>query len=68
MLRILLIALIGLYLMAVGIWPPAAAPVSLLLSGMAVLLGLIPKLAWLGAGIAAVARRDQPAPAVQPAD
>lgn len=63
MLRIIAIALVGLYLMAVGIWPAAAAPVSLLMSGVAVLLGLVPKLLWLGAGVAAIARSDrQPAP------
>lgn len=68
MLRILLIALLGLYLMAVGIWPAAAAPVSLLLSGVAVLLGLIPKLVWLGVGVAAIVRSDQSEPAPQVAD
>ena len=68
MLRILLIALLGLYLMVVGIWPAAAAPVAALLSGVAVLLGLIPKFVWLGAGIAAIIRSDQLAPAAQTAD
>jgi len=64
MLRIIAIALLGLYLIAIGIWPAAATPVSLLLSGAAVLLGLIPKLVWLGAGVAAIVRNDQqPAPA-----
>jgi len=63
MLRILLIAVSGLYLMAVGIWPAAAAPVSLLMSGAAVLLGLIPKLVWLVGGVAAVVRDGQAAPA-----
>lgn len=64
LLRVLLVALIGLYLMTVGIWPAAAAPVSLLMSGAAVLLGLIPKLVWLGAGAAAITRGSRPAPVV----
>ncbi|MEV5347173.1 hypothetical protein [Streptomyces achromogenes] len=53
MLRIILLALLGLYLIAVGVWPAAAAPVAAALTGLAVLFGLIPGPAWLGLGVIA---------------
>jgi hypothetical protein len=63
MFRYILLALLGLYLIAVGIWPAAAAPVSLLFAGLAVLVGLIPGPVWLLAiGAAWLALKHQPAP------
>jgi hypothetical protein len=46
MLRIILFAMLGAYLIAVGLWPAAAAPVSLAFSGLAVLVGLISGPVW----------------------
>ena len=52
LLRVIAVALLGLYLMAVGIWPAAAAPVSLAVAGLAVLIGLVPGYVWaLAAGV-----------------
>jgi uncharacterized membrane protein YiaA len=53
MFRIILLALLGLYLIAVGVWPAAAAPVAAALAGIAVIVGLIPGPAWLGLGVIA---------------
>ncbi|MET7429610.1 hypothetical protein ABZT16_11510 [Streptomyces flaveolus] len=53
LLRVILIAVFGLYLIAIGLWPPAAAPVAAALTGAAVLIGLIPGPAWLGLGFIA---------------
>lgn len=50
MLRIIAIAFLGLYLIAIGLWPPAAAPVAAALTGAAVLVGLVPGPVWLGLG------------------
>ncbi|QTD96997.1 hypothetical protein [Streptomyces cyanogenus] len=50
MLRIIAVALLGLYLIAVGLWPPAAAPIAAALTGAAVIVGLIPGPVWLGLG------------------
>jgi hypothetical protein len=64
MLRIILIALLGAYLITVGLWPPAAAPVSLLLAGLAAILALVPGPVWLlVAGIAWSKNRPVPATA-----
>lgn len=61
MLRILLIALLGLYLIAVGVWPAALAPVSLAFAGLAAILGVVPGPAWLLlAGIAWLKHRPAP--------
>lgn len=69
MLRIILIALLGLYLIAVGLWPAAAAPVSLLIAGLAVVLSLIPTPVWLiTAGIAWARLQPVPAPAATSVD
>jgi hypothetical protein len=63
MFRYILLALLGLYLIAVGIWPAAAAPVSLLFAGLAVLVGLIPGPVWLLAiGAAWLGLKHQSAP------
>jgi hypothetical protein len=42
MLRIALWALAALYLLLVGLWPAAAAPIGLATAGAAVVIGLIP--------------------------
>lgn len=67
MLRIILIAVVGLYLIAIGIWPAAAAPISAAVTGLAVVVSLIPGPAWLGLGAIAWLKH-RPAPAVQIAD
>jgi hypothetical protein len=71
MIRMLLIALLGLYLIAIGLWPPAAAPIAAALTGAAVILGLIlgliPGPVWLGIGAIAWLKR-QPAPVVVAAE
>lgn len=53
MLRIIAIALLGLYLIAVGLWPPAAAPIAAAVTGLAVVIGLVPGPAWVGIGFIA---------------
>jgi hypothetical protein len=69
MLRIILIALLGLYLIVVGLWPAAAAPVSLLVAGLAVVLSLIPTPVWLlTAGIAWIKNRPAYIPTATPVD
>jgi hypothetical protein len=69
MLRIILIVLLGLYLIVVGLWPAAAAPVSLLVAGLVVVFGLIPTPVWLlTAGIAWARNRPAPVPAATPVD
>ncbi|MEU4154773.1 hypothetical protein [Streptomyces antimycoticus] len=67
MLRIIAVALLGLYLIAIGLWPPAAAPIAAALTGAAVLIGLIPGPAWLLLGGIAWLK-NRPAPAVPTAD
>ncbi|MFF4536569.1 hypothetical protein [Streptomyces aureus] len=69
MLRFILIALLGLYLIVVGLWPAAAAPVSLMAAGLAVVFGLIPTPVWLiTAGIAWARHQPSPVPAATPVD
>ena len=69
MLRIILIALLAMYLIVVGLWPAAAAPVSLLVAGLVVVFGLIPTPVWLiTAGIAWARHQPVPAPATAPVD
>ncbi|CUW31758.1 hypothetical protein [Streptomyces reticuli] len=63
MFRIIAIALLGVYLIAVGVWPPAAAPIAAALTGAAVIVGLVPGPAWLGLGVIAWLR-NRPAPVV----
>lgn len=65
MLRTILIALLGLYLIAIGLWPAAAAPIAAGVAGLAVIGGLIPGWAWVGLGVIAW-RKTQPAPVVAP--
>ncbi|MDH3037900.1 hypothetical protein ABZ742_04075 [Streptomyces albogriseolus] len=42
MIRIVLWVLAALYLLLVGLWPAAAAPIGLVAAGAAVVVGLIP--------------------------
>jgi hypothetical protein len=65
MFRIILFVLLGLYLIAVGLWPSAAAPVSLMFAGMAAIAGLIPG-PVLAIGVVVAWLKYRPAPA-QPA-
>jgi hypothetical protein len=66
MLRTLLLSLLAAYLIAVGIWPAAAAPVSLAFAGLAVLVGLVPGPVWaLAAG--AIWWRHRRTVVIQPA-
>ncbi|MFI9244172.1 hypothetical protein ACIGXF_16640 [Streptomyces sp. NPDC053086] len=67
LLRILAVALLGLYLIAIGAWPAALAPVSLAFAGLAAILGAVPGPAWLLAGVIAWLKH-RPAPTVQTAD
>jgi hypothetical protein len=51
MLRTILLSLLVTYLIAVGLWHGAAAPVSIAFAGLAVLIGLVPVYVWaLAAG------------------
>lgn len=70
MIRIIRWSLLAAYLIVVGLWPAAAAPVALLAAGLAVIAAAIPAPVWLLATGAALlaAHQQQPAPAVQPAD
>lgn len=52
MLRTILLAVLSLYLITVGLWPAAAAPISLAFAGLAVLIGLVPGYVWaVAAGV-----------------
>ena len=46
MLRTILWSLLAAYLLAIGLWHSAAAPVSLMFAGLAVLVGLVPAYVW----------------------
>ncbi|NUQ97524.1 MAG: hypothetical protein HOY79_13550 [Streptomyces sp.] len=47
MLRTILWSLLAAYLIAIGLWHSAAAPVSLAFAGLAVLIGLVPAYVWV---------------------
>ena len=65
MLRIIAIALLVAYLITVGLWHGAAAPVSLAFAGLAWLLGLVPAYIWVLAAAAIWLKfRSAPAPKV----
>jgi hypothetical protein len=66
MLRTILWLLLAAYLISVGIWPAAAAPVSLAFAGVAVLIGLVPGPAWLIAVAAVWWRHRRTAPMTMP--
>jgi hypothetical protein len=62
MLRIILLSLLGLYLIVIGAWAAAAAPVALLLAGLAAVVGLVPGSVWLLLGVIAwLALKNRPA-------
>lgn len=64
MVRFILWALLALFLMLVGAFPAAAAPVALAMSGAGVVVGKIPGVALIAiAAIAYLRRRPTPAPA-----
>ncbi|MEU8642281.1 hypothetical protein AB0C91_10220 [Streptomyces sp. NPDC048674] len=46
MLRIIAWLLLTAYLITVGLWHPAATPVSTAFAGLAFLIGLVPAYAW----------------------
>lgn len=50
MLRYIAWLFVGTYLIVIGLWPLASEPIALALTGLAVLVGLIPGPAWLLAG------------------
>ncbi|MFF5609278.1 hypothetical protein ACFY65_23305 [Streptomyces cellulosae] len=50
MIRIVLWVLAALYLLLVGLWPPALAPVALTLTGGATLIAAVPGVVWVAAG------------------
>ncbi|MFI8206874.1 hypothetical protein [Streptomyces sp. NPDC085937] len=62
MIRIVLWALAALYLLLVGLWPPALAPVALALSGGATLIAAVPGVVWVALGVIAWLKR-KPTPA-----
>ncbi|MCM8552281.1 hypothetical protein [Streptomyces sp. STCH 565 A] len=51
MLRIIAWALLALYLLTVGLWPAAIAPVTATFAGFGAILGAVPTSAWLLAGV-----------------
>ncbi|MEU9470446.1 hypothetical protein AB0D78_28280 [Streptomyces avermitilis] len=61
--RYILWSLVAAYLLVVGLWPAAATPVVLTLSGATVLLGQIPGAVLLAAGVIAWLRRGHARPA-----
>jgi hypothetical protein len=64
MIRIVLWVLAALYLLLVGLWPPALAPVALTLTGATTLIAAVPGAVWVAAGaIAWLKRKPTPAPA-----
>lgn len=50
LIRAIAAAVLALYLLVVGLWPPAIAPVSLILAGLAAVIATIPGVAWVGIG------------------
>jgi hypothetical protein len=64
MIRIIAWVLLALYLLAVGLWPPAIAPVTVTFAGFGAILGAVPGSAWLLAAVIAWLRhRPTPQPA-----
>lgn len=63
MFRIVLWALLALYLLTVGLWPAAAAPVALTFDGLAAVLAAIPgPVLLLAAAAAWLKHRPAPRP------
>ena len=67
MLRTILWSLLAAYLLAIGLWHSAAAPVSLMFAGLAVVIGLVPAYAWAIAAAAIWWRHRQTTVVIQPA-
>jgi hypothetical protein len=66
MLRTIFWLLLAAYLITIGLWHAAAAPVSLAFAGLAVLIGLVPAYVWaLAAG--AIWLRHRRTVVIQPA-
>ncbi|MFZ4150498.1 hypothetical protein [Streptomyces pseudogriseolus] len=64
MIRIVLWVLAALYLLLVGLWPPALAPVALALSGATTLIAAVPGVVWVAAVVIAwLKRKPTPTPA-----
>lgn len=64
MLRIVLWALAALYLLVVGLWPAALAPLALTLSGATAVIAAVPASVWVALGVIAwLKRKPTPAPA-----
>jgi hypothetical protein len=60
--RVLLWSLLVAYLIVIGLWASAAAPVVLVLAGLATVLAAVPGPVWaFAAGIAWLVRRPAPA-------
>jgi hypothetical protein len=53
MLRYIAWALAALYLLTVGLWPAALAPVTLALAGLAAVIAVVPGPVWLLAAVIA---------------
>jgi len=62
MFRIIAWVLLALYLLAVGLWSPALAPVTATFAGFGAIVGAVPHSAWLLAAVV-VWLRHRPAPA-----
>lgn len=63
MFRIVAWSVLALFLLLVGAWPAAAAPIGLLGAGVATVLGLIPgPVLVLAATVVYLARRSAPTP------
>ncbi|MFJ8594850.1 hypothetical protein [Streptomyces sp. NPDC093598] len=59
--RVLLWSLLATYLIVIGLWASAAAPIVLALAGTATVLAAVPGSVWaLAVGIAWLARRPAP--------
>ncbi|WP_442803639.1 hypothetical protein OG411_29930 [Streptomyces pseudogriseolus] len=64
MIRIALWVLAALYLLLVGLWPAALAPVALALSGATTLIAAVPGVVWVAAGVIAwLKHKSTPTPA-----
>jgi hypothetical protein len=62
MLRFIAWSLLAMFLIVVGLWPAAAAPVGLAFAGLAVIVAAIPGPVWLVVA-GAVWLKHRPAPA-----
>jgi hypothetical protein len=60
--RVLLWSLLAAYLIVIGLWSTAAAPIVLALAGLATVLATVPGPVWALAAVAAWLKH-QPAPA-----